>query len=137
MPKTHIFRVKPSQELLTEIKAYCSSHKISSGIITHIIGSFSSVKLGFLKTLPGHYITRDFKGPLEIVCCQGSVATMTDTGELVLHIHGMVSDENKAMGGHINEAVVFSTAEVVIEETEKPIKRYLDSYTGLREIREQ
>ena len=41
---------------------------------------------------------------------------------------------SKSMGGHISGAIIFSTVEVVIEETEKPIKRHLDSYTGLREI---
>jgi len=146
MPKTHLIRVKPGEELLTQIKAYCERRKIRSAVITHIIGSFSSVKLGFLKVLPGKYITKEIKGPLEIVACQGTIGTMagiedrrrqespSSKGELVLHIHGLVSDENKSIGGHINQAIIFSTAEVFIEETDFPIKRYLDSYTGLREL---
>jgi predicted DNA-binding protein with PD1-like motif len=134
MGRTYIFRVKPKEELLATIKSYCMSHNIRSAVITHIIGSFSSVNLGYLKTLPGKYITKDFRGPLEIVCCQGTIATMADTGELILHIHGMASDESKAIGGHINEAIVFSTAEVCIEEADYLIKRKQDSYTGLREI---
>ena len=134
MPKTHLIRVKPGEELLTQIKAYCEKRKIRSAVITHIIGSFSSAKLGFLKVLPGKYITKEIKGPLEIVACQGTIGTMASTGELVLHIHGLVSDESKAIGGHINQAIIFSTAEVFIEETDFPIKRYLDSYTGLREL---
>ena len=134
MLKTHLIRVKPGEELLTQIKAYCEKRKIRSAVITHVIGSFSSAKLGFLKVLPGKYITKEIKGPLEIVACQGTIGTMAGTGELVLHIHGLVSDENKATGGHINEAIIFSTAEVFIEETDFPIKRYLDSYTGLREL---
>jgi predicted DNA-binding protein with PD1-like motif len=110
MPKTHIFRVKPNQELLASIKSYCEQNNIRSGIITHIIGSFSSAKLSFLKTLPGKYITKEFKGPLEIVAGQGTIATMKDTNELVLHIHILVSDENKAIGGHLTEGMIFSTA---------------------------
>jgi predicted DNA-binding protein with PD1-like motif len=134
MARTHIFRVKPKEELLAAIKSYCLSRNVRSAVITHIIGSFSSVNLGFLKTLPAKYITKDFRGPLEIVSCQGTIAMMADTGELVMHIHGMVSDESKAIGGHINEAIVFSTAEVFLEELDYPIKRKMDSYTGLREI---
>lgn len=136
MGKTHVFRVKPKEELLATIKSYCLAHNIRSAVITHIIGSFSSVNLGFLKTLPGKYITKDFRGPLEIVSCQGTIATMADTKELVMHVHGMVSDENKAIGGHINEGIIFSTAEVFLEELDFPIKRKQDSYTGLREITE-
>ena len=144
MGKTYVFRVKPKEELLAAIKSYCLAHNIRSAVITHIIGSFSSVNLGFLKSLPAKYITKDFKGPLEIVSCQGTIATMDDRkeggrppssqGELVMHVHGMVSDENKAIGGHINEAIVFSTAEVFLEELDFPLKRKPDSYTGLREI---
>ncbi|MCJ7817047.1 MAG: DNA-binding protein [Candidatus Aenigmarchaeota archaeon] len=137
MPNTHLFRVKPNEELLTAIKTFCEKNKIRSGVITQIIGSFSSVKLNFLKSLPGNYITKEFKsphGPLEIVAGQGTIATMADTNELVLHIHILVSDENKAVGGHLTEGIIFSTAEVFIQELDYPIKRKMDSYTGLKEI---
>jgi predicted DNA-binding protein with PD1-like motif len=40
-----------------------------------------------------------------------------------LHIHILVSDENKAVGGHLNEGKIFSTAEVFIQELDYPIKR--------------
>jgi len=139
MPKTHMFRVKPDQELLGAIKSYCERERIRSGVITQLIGSFSSVKLNFLKSLPGNYTTKEFrnpKGPLEIVTGQGTIATMKDTNELVLHIHILVSDENRAVGGHLAEGTIFSTAEVFIEETDQPIKRILDSYTGLKELSE-
>jgi predicted DNA-binding protein with PD1-like motif len=144
MGKTYVFRVKPNEELLTAIKYYCDKSSIHSAVVTHIIGSFSKVTLGFLKTLPGKYITKEFKGPLEIVCCQGTIATMdhrkeggrppSSQGELVMHIHGMVSDESKSIGGHINEAIVFSTAEVCLEELDFQLKRKADAYTGLKEI---
>jgi len=134
MGKTYMFRVKPNEELLTAIKYYCEKNQIRSAVITHIIGSFSKVTLGFLKTLPGKYITKEFKGPLEVVCCQGTIATMVNSSELVMHIHGMLSDESKAIGGHINEATVFSTAEVFLQELDFPLKRKADAYTGLKEI---
>jgi len=137
MPKTHLFRVKPNEELLKSIKTFCEKNKIRSGVITQLIGSFSSVKLNFLKSLPGNYITKEFRnshGPLEIVAGQGTVATMADTGELVLHIHILVSDENKAIGGHLTEGIIFSTAEVFIQELDYPVKREMDEYTGLKEL---
>jgi predicted DNA-binding protein with PD1-like motif len=59
---------------------------------------------------------------------------MADTNEFVLHIHILVSDENKAVGGHLTEGKIFSTAEVFIEETDYPIKRKMDEYTGLKEL---
>lgn len=130
--KTRIFRVKPGKELLGSIQAFCEKNGITSGIVTGIIGSLNSAKLGFLKELPGKYIEKDFNGPLEIIAAQGSIGKMEE--ELVVHIHMLISDENTAMGGHLIEARVFSTAEVVIQELDEQLKRKLDSYTGLKEI---
>jgi|WetSurMetagenome_2_1015567.scaffolds.fasta_scaffold756890_1 uncharacterized protein len=130
--QTYVFRVKPEKELVDSIQQYCKSNGITSAVITGIIGSLKSVRLGFLKELPGKFINRDFQGPLEIVCAQGTVATCQD--EPVLHIHILVSDENRAIGGHLTEARVFSTAEIVITTVNEPLKRKLDDYTGLKEL---
>ena len=68
--QTYVFRVKPEKEIVHSIEEYCKSNRITSAVITGIIGSVKSVKLGFLKELPGRYITKDFQGPMEIVSAQ-------------------------------------------------------------------
>ena len=132
MSKNNVFRVKPDSDLLLSIKEFCEEKKITSGIIIGIIGSLTSEKLGFLQTLPANYITKDFTGPLEIVCAQGNIS-MCD-GELIIHIHLLVSNEDIAVGGHLVEANIFSTAEVIIQELDFQIERKLDDFTGLNEI---
>ncbi|MBM4450805.1 MAG: DUF296 domain-containing protein, partial [Chloroflexi bacterium] len=89
-------------------------------------------RLNFLKELPGKYQGVDYSGPLEIVCAQGSVALKEDT--LIVHIHIQLSDEDICMGGHLAQATVFSTAEVVIGELDYQLHRQFDSYTGLNEL---
>ena len=133
LSQIYVFRVKPDEELVDSISQYCKSNRITSGVVISIIGSLSSVKLGFLKELPGKYITRDIQGPLEIVSAQGTIAKYQN--EFALHIHILVSDENHAIGGHLNEAKVFSTAEVVISQLDQQIARRLDDYTGLKELK--
>lgn len=130
--KVHIFRIKPEQELAGEITRYCRQNGISSGVLIGIIGSVVSAKLNFLKELPGKYETKEYKGPLEIVGAQGSVA-LKDT-ELIVHVHLQVSSQNECRGGHLVEARVFSTAEVVIGELDYQLYRYADDYTGLNEL---
>lgn len=132
MCEIKIFRVKPDNDLLTRIIEYCEKNKIKSGIVVGIIGSLKNAKLGFLKTLPANYITKDFEGPLEIVCAQGNISLCKN--ELIVHIHLVISNEYTAVGGHLVEAIVFSTAEVVIQELDYRIERKLDDYTGLNEI---
>ena len=130
--KVHVFRVKPKQELLGSIASYCREHGIKSGIVIGIIGSVERAKINYLMGLPGKYESIDYTGPLEIVCAQGSVAVKDD--ELIVHIHIQLSEQKACHGGHLAEAIVFTTAEVVIAELDYQLKRYADSYTGLNEL---
>jgi len=130
--KMHVFRVKPGQELLGEIARYCREYSITSGIVVGIIGSVECAHLNFLTELPGKYDSVEYSGPLEIVCAQGSVALKEDS--LVIHIHIQLSSQDSCRGGHLAEAKVFSTAEVVIGELEEQLMRQADSYTGLNEL---
>lgn len=128
----HIFRVKPGEELAEAIAKYCQTNGIASGVIVGLIGSVASAKLSFLKELPGQYETESYTGPLEIVCAQGSVALKKD--DLIVHIHIQLSLQQGCFGGHLTEAIIFSTAEVVIGELDYQLRRYADDYTGLNEL---
>lgn len=130
--KIHVFRVKPGQELASEITHYCHRNNISSGVVIGIIGSVTSARLNFLTELPGKYVTEDYTGPLEIVGAQGSVATKD--GETIAHVHIQLSGRDLCRGGHLAEARIFSTAEVVIAELDYQLRRYTDDYTGLNEL---
>jgi len=130
--KIHVFRVKPKQELASEIAGYCRQNGISSGVVVGIIGSVTSARLNFLRELPGKYETKEYEGPLEIVCAQGSVA-LKDS-ELIIHIHIQLAGLDGCQGGHLVEATVFSTAEVVIGELDYQLYRGTDNYTGLNEL---
>jgi len=131
--RIHVFRVKPKQELVREITDYCACHGITSGVIIGIIGSVENARLNFLKELPGKYEAVEYKGPLEIVCAQGSVALKGS--ELIIHVHLQLSSPDECRGGHLAQATVFSTAEVVIGELDYQLLRYTDNYTGLNELK--
>lgn len=131
--KVHVFRVKPEQEVIREVGNYCRQYGICSGVVIGLIGSVTSTKLNFLRELPGKYETEMYDGPLEIVCAQGSIALKED--ELIVHIHVQLSGQEFSRGGHLVEAQVFSTAEIVIGELDYQLHRYTDEYTGLNELR--
>lgn len=130
--KLHVFRVKPGQELLSEIEGYCRARGIVSGLVLGIIGSVTGARLNYLVGLPGAYESVSYSGPLEIVCAQGSVALDGDTP--VVHIHIQLSAQDGCNGGHLAEATVFSTAEVALGELDYQLRRSFDSDTGLREL---
>lgn len=131
--RIHIFRLKPDQKLFEGILNYCQKKQITSGVIVSLLGSLKNVELGFLKKLPGKYITRKINGPLEIVSGTGTVAKMAS--KTVLHIHLETSDAKKALGGHLVEGTIFSTAEVVIGQLKEQINRQKDNITGLNELK--
>ena len=130
--KIHIFRIRPGQELASGITDYCRQNGISSGVIVGIIGSVESARLNFLKKLPGGYVTEEYSGPLEIICAQGSIALKG--AELIIHVHIQLSGQDGCWGGHLVEAGVFSTAEVIIGELDYQLHRQADQYTGLNEL---
>ena len=130
--KVHVFRIKPDQELLSEISKYCSDNNITSGVIIGIIGSLNNATLNYLVDLPGKFKGIDYSGPLEIVCAQGSIA-LVETA-LIVHIHIQIASENTCQGGHLASANVLSTAEVTLGELDYQLFRKQDSYTGLYEL---
>ncbi len=130
--EVHVFRVMPGQELAGEIARYCAEHHITSGLITGIIGSVTSARINFLVALPGKYDSVAYTGPMEVVSAQGSVALKG--GETIIHVHIQLSRQDLCVGGHLAEAVIFSTAEVTIGELDHQLERQLDAYTGLNEL---
>ena len=54
--------------------------------------------------------------------------------ELIVHVHMQFADLDGCQGGHLVEARVCSTAEVVIAELDYQLHRQADQYTGLNEL---
>lgn len=130
--RVHVFRVRPGQELASQIHAFCQRQALSSGVVLGVVGSVTQARLNYLVELPGGFVSEDFEGPLEIVAAQGSVATRE--GETIVHIHMQLSGREMSRGGHLAQATVFSTAEVVIGELDYALERQADAYTGLNEL---
>ncbi len=130
--KVHVLRIKPGQELLSEISRHCSENNITSAIVLGIIGSLNNATLNYLVDLPGKYDSISYTGPLEIVCAQGTIAKVNES--VVIHIHIQISGKNACHGGHLDSANVFSTAEVTLGELDYQLIRKQDPFTGLNEL---
>ena len=118
----------PGQDLVEEIKKLAKQHNIEAGIILSGVGSLTKARI----RLP--IIDADIKylsvENLEIISLDG---TISKSG---IHLHISVSDINgKVLGGHLKEAWVRTTCELVIGVL-KDIKftRRKDSNTGYEEL---
>jgi predicted DNA-binding protein with PD1-like motif len=121
LKKIHTLRLEPKQELLSEISRYCYEKGVSSAIVIGIIGSVERATLNFIVELPRKFESAEYSGPLEIVCGQGLVALKND--ETIIHIHIQLAGQDMCRGGHLVEAIIFSTAEVVIGELDYQLYR--------------
>ncbi|MER3464844.1 MAG: DUF296 domain-containing protein [Chitinophagaceae bacterium] len=111
MPKTHAFRLKPNADLRKEIEAFVKQNNIQAGWISCGVGSLTNYNIRFANQPNG---TSD-SGHFEIVSLIGTVSTNGS------HIHISVSDSTgKTIGGHLLENnIVYTTGEVVIQETDE------------------
>jgi uncharacterized protein len=94
------------------------------------IGAFSSVTLGYFDLDRKDYKKIPVNEQVEVVSLVGDIAL--DKAQPKVHAHVVVAkSDGAAMGGHILEATVRPTLEVMLVETPKALRRKMDPATGL------
>lgn len=127
MNKTHVFRLKPGNDLRKEIESYVKTNNIQAGWISCGVGSLTDYNIRFANQPDG---SKD-KGHFEIVSLIGTVSVNG------LHVHISVSDSTgKTIGGHLLDSnLVYTTAEIVIQESDDLIfTREKDGSTPWQEL---
>lgn len=123
-------RLKDGDDFLSSIREIIKLYKIHSAIILGAIGMLKEIELGFFKG-KGKYSLINFKGPMELVSCQGNISSNGE--ELIIHLHVALGDKKgKLYGGHFRSAKVHVATEMLIYKFEKlKLKRKLEEQTGL------
>ena len=119
-----MIKLDKGDEIIESLKQICKAENIELASLTGI-GASDDLKMGSLDLETGIYISRTFTGMLEITSLQGNV-TMLD-GEPFPHIHITIGDEDyNAYAGHLLEANINVTCEIVLEIIDDEITRSLD-----------
>jgi hypothetical protein len=127
MPKVHAFRLLPDQDLKKEIERYVKDHDIKAGWMAACVGSLTRWNIRFASQGKGS----KGKGHFEIVSLTGTVSVHGS------HLHISISDATgQTIGGHLLEDnIIYTTAEIVIQETEDLIFfRETDKTTSWKEL---
>jgi predicted DNA-binding protein with PD1-like motif len=96
------------------------------------IGAFSSATLGYFDRERKDYKRIPIDEQVEVLALVGNIAIVKDTGEPKVHAHDVVGTaDGAARGGHILEARVWPTLEVVVVEEPEYLRRTDDPETGL------
>jgi len=131
--KTIVMRIDRGEELLTQLKAMALKEEIRLASV-RALGAVGSFTVGVFRTGEKKYYANHFEGDFEIVSLTGTISTMK--GEYYAHLHMAAGDEQgHVFGGHLNEAIVSATCEMVVEVIDGQVDRAFDEDVGLNLFR--
>ena len=111
------------------IRELCEKEQIRCGAI-HGLGAADRVELGLFRTDIKQFVGHTYEGMYEIASLNGNISQME--GKVYLHLHAVIGDEeNETRGGHLVEARVSATAEIVITAFEGGADRRFSEEIGL------
>ena len=94
------------------------------------IGALSSVVLGFFDPEAKQYVRIPIREQVEVLSLLGNVAQ--HEGKPKVHVHVVVGKrDGTAYGGHLLDAHVRPTLEVIVVESPGHLERHADERTGL------
>jgi predicted DNA-binding protein with PD1-like motif len=117
------------QEVMKGLMAFAKRHDLVAGHLTGI-GAISGATLGFFDPGKNAYTRHPQSEQAELLSLTGNLALNDD--EPFFHIHVVLGmRDGSARGGHLFDAVVRPTVELVLTTSPRPVRRKIDHDTGL------
>lgn len=127
--KTIVIRMDKGEEVVSSLKSICQKEDIKLASVS-AIGAVNDITVGVFNPDTKQYKSNRFTGSFEIVSLSGTVTTMK--GIPYIHLHMSVGDGNgKVFGGHLNEAKISATCEMVITLIDGEVDREYSEEIGL------
>ena|ERR1051325_9810529 len=127
--KTWVLVFEPGDEPVTVLTDFALEHGIRAGSITGI-GGFSGITLGYFNLLTKEYERIPVREQVEVMSLIGNVAQFE--GKPKLHLHVVIGKrDGSAHGGHLLEARVQPTLELMLVESSAEMQRVIDPATNL------
>jgi uncharacterized protein len=133
-PKTFVLVFETNDELAQGLKAFASKQRLASASFK-AIGALSSVSLGWLNWETKKYEPSvSLREQVELLSLIGDVALKD--GEPQVHAHAVVGKrDGTAHGGHLLQAHVRPTCELVLTESPAHLKKEFDPAAGIALIK--
>jgi predicted DNA-binding protein with PD1-like motif len=133
-PKTYAVVFETGKELASGLKEFAQAQELTSSSFK-AIGAFSSVRLAWFDWEKKEYRPSVvFNEQVELVSLIGDVALKD--GEPEVHAHVVVARaDGSAYGGHLLEAYVRPTCEVILTESAPNLHKEIDPESGLALIK--
>jgi len=131
--RTYAVVLDTGEEVLAGLKELATREKLTAAQIS-AIGAFSDATLGYFDWEKKEYLKNPVKEQVEVVAMLGDIGE--EDGEPALHVHLVLGRrDGTTLGGHLLEAHVRPTLEVIVTESPAHLRRRKDAETGLALIR--
>lgn len=120
-------------EVIASIERFAQEQAIDSAHFT-AIGAFSSATLGYFAWERKEYLKIPVDEQVEVLTLAGDIALQD--GKRKVHAHAVLGRrDGSTVGGHLLEAQVRPTLELMLTESPAHLRRRHDPHTGLALIR--
>jgi predicted DNA-binding protein with PD1-like motif len=127
--RTFVVALEMGEEVVSSITGFARDMALASSSVTGI-GGFQRVRLGFFDYERSGFRENIIDEQVELLSLVGNIAD--EEGTPHLHAHVVLGRyDATTRGGHLVEAVVRPTMELVIVEHPDHLQRRLDKETGL------
>lgn len=128
-PQTYVIIFESGDEVVACLTAFAEEQRLTASRFT-AIGAFCEVMLGYFNFMKRDYKKIPVNEQVEVLSLTGDIALKD--GHPQIHAHVVVGkSDGTACGGHLIEAQVRPTLEVILTESPKHLHRKIDPATGL------
>jgi predicted DNA-binding protein with PD1-like motif len=128
--KTFALVFETGEEVTAGLLRFAREHQLAGAHLT-AIGAFERVILGFFEVANRNYKKIPIEEQVELVSLVGNIA-LDGEGAPKLHAHAVVGKpDGTAHGGHLLEAHVRPTLEVIVTESSRHLRRKMRPELGV------
>ena len=127
--KTYLLVFHAGQEVMDGLLAFARKQTLVAGHLTGI-GAISHAVIGYFDPQKKAYLRTPEKEQAEVLSLTGNLALYNN--EPFFHVHVALGlRDGSARGGHLFAMTVRPTVELVLTASSRPVRRKIDSETGL------
>ncbi|MBA3381520.1 MAG: DUF296 domain-containing protein [Actinobacteria bacterium] len=125
--RTYVLVFDKDDAVIEELEGFARECELPAARFT-AIGAFSYVKLGYLDRGRTGYLEISLEEQVEVLSLLGDIAE--HEGQPKVHAHVVVGRrDGRTRGGHLLEAHVWPTLELMLEESPEHLRRRIDEET--------
>lgn len=126
---TYFIRIFKDEKVTESLLSFCKENSIKLAKFSGI-GAVKKIEIGCYHLKTKAYLWKTFEKDHEVTSFLGNISVFEE--ELAIHAHINISDESlQVFGGHLKEAKVAVTLEIIMDVFVRDLKRELDEEIGL------